>query len=278
MSNNHPTNAPMPPILYGTAWKKEKTADLVVKAIKHGFRGIDTACQPKHYNEAGVGEAIQRAFNEGLSRSELFIQTKFTPLSGQDPHNIPYDKKAQLHEQVAQSFDASKKNLGIAFVDSLILHSPLATLDQTMTAWHAMEQIHHQGATKQIGISNCYDLALLEQIYEQAKIKPTILQNRFYQETDYDHDLRQWCQKNNIVYQSFWTLTANPHILDHIAVQKAAQTLGKTPAQILFSVLSKMGIVPLTGTSSEKHMKEDLEAINLKLPLDITQEISLLFS
>jgi diketogulonate reductase-like aldo/keto reductase len=44
-----------PPIFYGTAWKKDKTADLVDLAIRSGFRAIDTACQPKHYNEAGVG-------------------------------------------------------------------------------------------------------------------------------------------------------------------------------------------------------------------------------
>ncbi|MEJ2657431.1 MAG: hypothetical protein P8012_09570 [Desulfobacterales bacterium] len=33
----------MPRIIYGTAWKKDRTADLVVKAIQLGFRGIDTA-------------------------------------------------------------------------------------------------------------------------------------------------------------------------------------------------------------------------------------------
>jgi len=47
----------MPWLIYGTAWKKERTADLVVKAIQAGFKGIDTACQPKHYDEPLVGEA-----------------------------------------------------------------------------------------------------------------------------------------------------------------------------------------------------------------------------
>jgi hypothetical protein len=39
----------MPRFIYGTAWKKEATKQLVIKAILNGFRGIDTACQPKHY-------------------------------------------------------------------------------------------------------------------------------------------------------------------------------------------------------------------------------------
>lgn len=45
----------IPQVFYGTAWKKGKTAELVEMALKLGFRGIDTACQPKHYNEPGVG-------------------------------------------------------------------------------------------------------------------------------------------------------------------------------------------------------------------------------
>ena len=34
----------MPKMLYGTAWKKERTTDLVVQAVLNGFKGIDTAC------------------------------------------------------------------------------------------------------------------------------------------------------------------------------------------------------------------------------------------
>lgn len=41
--------ASIPRIIYGTAWKKDATTDLVVKAVLGGFRAIDTACQPKHY-------------------------------------------------------------------------------------------------------------------------------------------------------------------------------------------------------------------------------------
>lgn len=272
------SGATMPSLLYGTAWKKDKTADLVTLAVKYGFRGIDTACQPKHYNEAGVGEAIQRLANEGINRKDLYIQTKFTPVNGQDPFNIPYDRTAPLSEQVAQSFEVSKKNLGVSYVDGLILHSPLENRDRLMIVWQAMEQIYSRGETKRIGISNCYDLEVLKQLYEAACIKPTILQNRFYQETDYDNKIRQWCQEQKMIYQSFWTLTANPHILSNEIVQRVAQTYQKTAAQIFFRVLVEIGIVPLTGTCSDKHMKEDLEIFNFDLPLNVVQEIASLFT
>ena len=80
---------PMPSMIYGTAWKKDQTARLLLEALKAGFKGIDTACQPKHYCEALVGDALNLS---GIDRSELYIQTKFTPLAGQDPSAIPYDK------------------------------------------------------------------------------------------------------------------------------------------------------------------------------------------
>ena len=264
----------MPRLLYGTAWKKDKTADLVTKAVKYGFRGIDTACQPKHYNEAGVGEAIQRLTNEGIARKDLYIQTKFTPLNGQDPLNIPYNSKTPLSEQVAQSFEASKKNLGVSYVDGLILHSPLENIDRSMIVWQALEQIYHQGGTKCIGLSNCYDLEMLKQLNELAFIKPAILQNRFYQDTGYDNEIRKWCQKQKIIYQSFWTLTANPQILSSETVQTAARTYQKTAAQIFFRVLVEIGIVPLTGTCSDKHMQEDLEIFNFDLPITVIKEIA----
>ena len=47
----------VPPFLYGTAWKEAATQELTELAIAHGFRGIDTANQRKHYDEAAVGRA-----------------------------------------------------------------------------------------------------------------------------------------------------------------------------------------------------------------------------
>ena len=68
-------------IIYGTAWKIDRTAELVAEAIGHGFRGIDTACQPKHYHEPGVGEALDTCFQIGLNRYDIYLQSKFTPLN-----------------------------------------------------------------------------------------------------------------------------------------------------------------------------------------------------
>lgn len=67
-TNTHPATIPV--FLYGTAWKKDRTADLVHQAINSGFRAVDTAAQPKHYQEDAVGEGIRRAIKDGTVRRE----------------------------------------------------------------------------------------------------------------------------------------------------------------------------------------------------------------
>jgi diketogulonate reductase-like aldo/keto reductase len=264
----------MPWIIYGTAWKKERTADLVVKAIQAGFRGIDTACQPKHYNEPLVGTALHRMKNQGIEREALFLQTKFTPLSGQDPRQVPYDKNSPMELQVVQSFETSKKNLQTGYVDSLILHSPVAPHTLLMKVWNAMEEIQKAGGVRQLGISNCYNTEVIRALYAEARVRPAVVQNRFYRETGYDADLRHWCNNHGVIYQSFWTLTANPHILSSNTVRRIAQKYSKTEAQIFFRYLNQSGIVPLTGTCSEQHMREDLSILDFELSSEDLKNVS----
>jgi len=255
----------MPAIIYGTAWKKDRTAELVSQAVNSGFRGIDTAGQPRHYHEAGVGEALVSLANAGIRRDSLYLQTKFTPLNGQDPDNVPYDADAELAEQVRQSFASSLRNLNTDYLDSLILHSPIKPMSALMEAWRSMERIKLSGGARQLGISNCYDLETLQAVYNAAKVKPALVQNRFYGDSGYDTALRRWCRAQGIVYQSFWTLTANPQINSSLAVGRIAERYQCEPAQVLLRFVSQLGIVPLTGTSSAHHMSEDLAMFQFEL-------------
>ena len=169
-----------PHLVYGTAWKKEETARLVSEAVKTGFRFIDTACQPKHYNEAGVGNGWTAAAQElGLSREDIWLQTKFTPLSGQDPNNVPYDKDLPPVEQAKVSLKVSLKNLHTDYLDSWVMHSPLKAFEETMRVWRVMEQAVDDGKVRQIGISNCYDIDTFRLLYQQARIKPSVRWVRF---------------------------------------------------------------------------------------------------
>lgn len=211
-----------------------------------------------------MGDALaQLAEEDNISRDSIFIQTKFTPLDGQGS-NVPYDRDAPIREQVAQSFAVSQKNLKTPVVDSLVLHSPIRPFEKTLEAWRAMEAIFKSGGARQLGISNCYELDFLAELVQRAEVPPSVLQNRFRRETDYDVELRKFCREHGILYQSFWTLTANPRVLSSDAVTSASKRLGFTPEQTFFHYLTHFedGFQPLTGTKSEEHMRQDLDAVN----------------
>ena len=251
-----------PPMIYGTAWKKDHTEELVKEAIRSGFRWFDTACQPKHYNEKGLGDAIA---SSGVKRSDFFIQTKFTPTGGQDPKSIPYDNSLPLAQQVKQSLQRSLENLQTPYVNSLLLHSPLETVQETMEVYRQFEEFIGEKKVLYIGISNLYDLALLKEIYSKAVVKPTFLQNRFYKKSGYDVEIRAFCREKGIHYQSFWTLSANPLILKSSTVTAISSRLGKTPEQVFFAFTRSQGMIFLTGTKDSKHMAEDLDVPNIVL-------------
>jgi diketogulonate reductase-like aldo/keto reductase len=234
------------------------TESHVSDAVHTGFRFIDTACQPKHYNESGVGAGwSSAAIDLELERSDFFIQTKYTPYPGQDPKNVPYDHLAPLEEQVKTSLQVSLKNLKTTYLDSYVLHSPLETLEDTIKVWRTMESFVDEGKVLRLGISNCYDKEFFESLYEMARVKPSVLQNRFRAETNFDTDLRAFCKSKGIWYQSFWTLTANRLALDKPEVHALADLHKLTPQTLMFAFLMSLGYAtPLSGTTDRLHMAQ----------------------
>lgn len=265
---------PIPSFMYGTAWKKEATEELVELAVASGFRAIDTANQLIHYEEALVGEALQALGKKGIKRDTLFLQTKFTSVDGQGGRT-PYDLSADLTTQVRQSFDSSLSHLGTDYLDSYVLHAPYSRRglgEADWEVWAAMEGIYQTGKAKMIGISNIM-AGQLAQLCEQANIKPMVVQNRCYAALGWDSQVRKICQTHGIVYQGFSLLTANREVFPDPEIQRIARRLGTGPAQIIFRFAMQIGMLPLTGTTSQQHMKEDLQAESLELSTEEIQRI-----
>ncbi|KAL7547198.1 hypothetical protein ACHAWF_010513 [Thalassiosira exigua] len=242
-----------PTLKYGTAWKKEATSNLVHKAIKSGFRHIDTACQPRHYNEAGVGEGWTSAARElNLGREDVWIQTKFSGLNAHDPNNVPYDKNAPLEER------KSLENLRTDYLDSWIMHGPEDSWDDHWKVWRTMEKAFDEGKVRQLGISNVYRLEDVQWAFDHSRIKPKVVQNRFYDDSGHDVEIRAFCKEHDIEYQSFWTLTANHEAYRHPAALEIAAKKGLSPEGLFYAFCVAIGISPMDGTTSEVHMKEDM--------------------
>ncbi|MBI1977261.1 MAG: aldo/keto reductase [Candidatus Omnitrophica bacterium] len=259
-------NAELPPFIYGTAWKEERTAELTKKALTAGFRGIDTANQRRHYCEALVGEALVELKRQGIPREDLFLQSKYTYPQGQD-HRVPYDPHADFGTQVRSSFANSLEHLHTDYLDSYLLHGPMylnGMADPDWEVWAAMEDLQRSGQTKMIGISNV-GLPHLVELCKQAEIKPSIVQNRCYAVRGWDRDVREYCLERRIVYEGFSLLTANLHVLADPRVAAIARRLKVTCEQVIFRFATQIGILPLTGTNNPEHMKEDLEITNFEL-------------
>ena len=259
-------NVPVPSLMYGTAWKKEATAELVQLAVAAGFTAIDTANQLIHYQEALVGEALLALAQHGVARDRLFLQTKFTPANGQD-HRTPYDASAALSTQVHQSFDSSLAHLHTDYLDSYVLHGPyqrqgLGAADWEV--WAAIEGLYRSGKTRMIGISNV-TAEQLTQLCAQAAVKPMMVQNRCYAAFGWDKAVREICRAHGIVYQGFSLLTANREVFSDLNIRAIAQRLGTGLAQVVFRFAMQVGMLPLTGTTDEQHMKDDLQAEQLTL-------------
>lgn len=261
-------------MIYGTAWKKENTTSLVFQALMQGFKALDTACQPKHYREDLVGLGLLKAYESGIKREDLFLQTKFTPIDGQDKANMPYLESDDIKTQIHKSFEVSKKNLHTDFIDSYILHSPVYPASKLQIVWEKMEEFVEKKEVGHLGISNCYEIETLKFLYENAKVKPKFVQNRFYAQSGYDKEIREFCKQNSIIYQSFWSLTANPQILNSEILSNLSKKYQKSEAVIFYRFLNQINIVPLNGTNSKQHMIEDLAFCEFELTNDEINEIS----
>ena len=260
----------VPDFLYGTAWKEDRTAALTELALRTGFRGIDTANQRRHYVEAAVGQGLAAAYRAGVvTREAVFLQTKFTYQGGQD-HRLPYDPRAELAAQVAQSMASSLEHLGTDHVDSYVLHGPASGhgwTDADAEVWAAMEAERGAGRTRLLGVSNV-SLRHLHGLEATGAVMPAFVQNRCFARLGWDRGVRTFCRERGIGYQGFSLLTANPEVLRHPLVTGLAARHHATPAQVVFRFARAVGMLPLTGTSDPEHMRQDLASRDLDLSAD----------
>jgi diketogulonate reductase-like aldo/keto reductase len=262
------TRASVPDFLYGTAWKEERTPALTELALRTGFRGIDTANQRRHYFEAGVGQGLAAAYRAGVvTRADLFLQTKFTYQRGQD-HRLPYDPAARFSVQVAQSLASSLEHLGTDYVDSFVLHGPAGYewTEADAEVWEAMVKERDAGRTRLLGVSNV-SLLHLEQMAAAHAETPAFVQNRCFARLAWDRAGAPLLSRaKNYLSGIFAAHRESGSRAPSSGCQARRPHANATPAQVVFRFAQAIGMLPLTGTSSSDHMKQDLASRDVRFP------------
>ena len=219
------------------------TKDCVLKALKAGYRHIDTA--QAYYNEKEVGEAIKES---GIDRKEIFLTTKIWVTNFGDNKTI-------------ESFDKSLEKLGVEYVDLLLLHQPFGDY---YGAWRDLEKIYKSGKAKAIGVSNFWPNRLVD-LCGHAEIKPMINQievNPFDQK-DY---WRKWNKKYDVVTEAWGPFAeGRNNMFSNPTLVKIANNHHTGVANVIIRYLLDNDIVVLATTTKEERMKTNQDVYSLEL-------------
>jgi len=264
--------APMSKIAYGTRGGKEQTAELVREAILAGFRQIVTSSHHQNHNETGVGVgwklAAKELKNPQLTRNDLFLQSMFVPFNGADfrrQHTDPSSNATlpTIADQVRITVEQSLQNLQTTYVDAMLYHNfrtELHPYQDMIAAWRVLEEYVQRGVVRYLGISNCHDVEYFRRLYNESVVKPTIVQNRFHSNRNFDISLRPMFREHKVAVQRFWVLTGNGDGVKRNA--EMAKLKGLTPEQLMFAFIMSLGDIPLVGAHSLQHLKDDIQVAN----------------
>ena len=238
------------PILGLGTWtlNDEQAENSVYHALKDGYRLIDTA---RYYgNEVGVGCGIRKAIGEGLvKREEIFVTSKIMPGD---------------YNRAAQGIDASLRDLGLDYLDLMLIHQP-GSNDRAV--YQAMEQGVRDGKLRSIGISNYYTKQAFDEVLSYAEIVPAVIQNEnhLYYQND---SLRDYARLYGTVMESWYPFGGRGHTREHFenaAVTEIARTHGKTSAQIILRWQLQAGYVAIPGSGNPEHIAENYDVFDFSL-------------
>lgn len=280
----------LPAVGLGTyAWVKtgERNIlpDVVYDAICAGCRHIDTAWI--YMVEDKVGEGIRRALDDGIvKREDLTVVTKIWTFNM---------KKDRLIGQAKLSL----KNLGLDYVDILMLHWPVPTIDSGKNeewprnadgtfaldnetdiyneTWKAMEECVDLGLTKSIAVSN-FTPTQLETLCSGCRIKPVMNQVESTPLLPQTRTL-EVCKKHGIVMTAFSPfggslvpmfgnmIASGPRqkLWDSPVLKQIADKYGKSVNQILLKFHVQRGVAVVAKTVSKERVKQNLDIFDFEM-------------
>lgn len=234
------------PVLALGTWfiDDDKVEEAVKSAVKLGYRHIDTA--QAYGNEQGVGKGIRSC---DVPREQIFVTSKVAA-------------EYKTYEEAAASIDRSLANMGLDYIDMMIIHSPQPWdkvnqsedryVEGNRAAWKALEDAYKAGKLHAIGVSNFLQEDI-ENLWDTAEIKPMVNQVLCHISNS-PLDLIDYCQKKGMVMEAY-SPVAHGEALKNKAIADMAEKYGVTIPQLCIRFDIQLGMIVLPKTANPEHMK-----------------------
>jgi diketogulonate reductase-like aldo/keto reductase len=207
-------------------------------ALELGYRHVDTA--QAYGNEQSVGRALR---SSGVPREEVFVTTKFNP----------------GRKDAAAELERSLERLGVAYVDLYIVHWPQGGPTR---AWPGMERAYELGHARSVGVSN-FGSSELDELMSIAAIRPVLNQVQF-SPFKYRRRLLEACEEHDVALEAYSPLGTGRHLSD-VGVQKLAERVGRTPAQVLLRWCVQRDLVVIPKSTHRDRIEENARIADFRL-------------
>jgi len=222
------------------------TAEAVGVALDVGYRHIDTA--QMYQNEKEVGEGIRAS---GVDRREVFVTSKL---------NNGFHRP----EEARKAFAGTLAALEMDYVDLFLIHWPLPTLygGDFVSTWKVLEEFRSDGRARSIGVSN-FQTAHLQRLAAESDTIPAVNQIEAHPYFTND-EVRDHGRSQGIVTEA-WSPIAQGGVLGDPVIGKVAESLGKTPAQVVLRWHIERGDVVFPKSTTPSRIRENFQLFDFGL-------------
>ncbi|GAB3306405.1 aldo/keto reductase [Geodermatophilus aquaeductus] len=223
----------------------DQTVEATRTALEVGYRHIDTA--EMYGNEKEVGQAVRES---GIDRSEVFVTSKL---------NNGFHRR----DDALRAFDQTMADLGFDYLDLFLVHWPLPTIDvDYVETWKAMEEIYASGRCRAVGVSN-FNPHHLRRLFAETEVRPAVNQIEAHPYLAND-EVRAFDAEHEIVTEA-WSPIAQGKVLDDPAIVAIAETLGRTPAQVVLRWHVQRGDVVFPKSVTRQRVEENFALFDFEL-------------
>ena len=236
------------PVLGIGTWplRGEDSARQIRTAIEAGYRLIDTA--ENYGNEEGVGEGLRTS---GIDRDEMFLTTKF-------------NRRWHSIDGVRQAYDASRKRLGVDYLDLLLVHWPNPDQGRYVEAVQGLQQLLESGDLRAIGVSN-FKPAHLQRVLDETGIVPDVNQIQLSPYSTRD-DSRAFNSEHGIVTESWSPIGASSDELrNDPTITRIAAAHDKSPTQVVLRWHVQLGLVAIPKSANPGRIAENIDVFDFEL-------------